>query len=342
MEPKKEPDWLEFERFVGRVECLLAPLGAQIALSSWIPDVYSGQKRQVDATIRYMIGTVPVLITIECRKSEDKEDQTWIEQLSTKRESLGAAKTIAVSSYGLTGPAVDLARRKNIEVRTMIEMSDDAIREWITSAKIIVHRREWKIRSFRVFCYDEGKSIEQLEQARASLFSSPGDDENGTAMPPIGQEHLVELARMLDTARNIVVDLNIPSDGQVHQKCLEINCPPGVVTLRDAKGSLSVRKVLYVLDITDAPVDAVRGSIHGEYRDDSGPLYQAAEYWISSNGTRVTVSFCREVLSGKMSSAVSIMDENTGQFTSLADPVIVKPQMHPEDAPSCEGDERIN
>ncbi len=61
-------DWREFEKRVARIEAALAPSGAVVKSPDRVRDLVTGSYREVDASIRYKVGTVPVLITIECRK----------------------------------------------------------------------------------------------------------------------------------------------------------------------------------------------------------------------------------------------------------------------------------
>lgn len=65
MTDKKQ--WREFERLITRIEKMLAPMGAEIKSPDRIPDKVTGQLREVDASIRYTVGSAPVLITVECR-----------------------------------------------------------------------------------------------------------------------------------------------------------------------------------------------------------------------------------------------------------------------------------
>jgi hypothetical protein len=88
----------EFEEFVTRVEAVLVPEGADVKHNDCVPDRITGKLRQVDTTVRFEIGDLPVLVTIESRDRAKDEDSMWIEQLVTKRNDIGAFKTIAVSS----------------------------------------------------------------------------------------------------------------------------------------------------------------------------------------------------------------------------------------------------
>ena len=103
--------WREFEQLVARIETQLAPKGVTVRSPDKIQDKVTGQMREVDASIRYQIGSAPILITIECRERSAVQDDTWIEQLIMKRQKLGAQQTIAVSSSGFSGPAIESAQQ---------------------------------------------------------------------------------------------------------------------------------------------------------------------------------------------------------------------------------------
>jgi len=82
------PAWRQFEKLVALIESHLSPRGAIIKSPDYIPDRITGQLREIDASIRYQVGSVPILITIECRDRTSEEDVIWIEQLVSKRDGI--------------------------------------------------------------------------------------------------------------------------------------------------------------------------------------------------------------------------------------------------------------
>ncbi len=134
----RKPEWRSFEELVALVERHLAPKGAVVRSPDRIPDKTTGQLREVDASVRYQVGSIPVLITIECRDRSSVEDVTWIEQLVSKRDSLGASVTVAVSSTGFSLPAIEKAKARGIEIRLLREVSEDAVREWAQKLEVVV------------------------------------------------------------------------------------------------------------------------------------------------------------------------------------------------------------
>ncbi len=125
MKSSRKQDWKLFEETVAQIEKVLAPKGAVVKSPDRITDLITKQQREVDASIRYLQGSSPVLITIECRHRKKIQDDMWIEQLVTKQKKIGATKTIAVSSKGFTKPAQITAEEFGIELRTCVEVPDE-------------------------------------------------------------------------------------------------------------------------------------------------------------------------------------------------------------------------
>lgn len=145
----EKPKWRNFEQLVTAIEQHLCPHGATVLSPDHIIDKTTGQSREVDASVRYRIGSVPILITIECRDRTATQDVTWIEQLIAKRESVGASATIAVSSTGFSGPALDKAKANEIEARVLREVSEESIRDWAAHLEIVVVRGKFGMGTLR-------------------------------------------------------------------------------------------------------------------------------------------------------------------------------------------------
>ena len=140
----QDQDWRQFERLVARIERALAPRGAVVRSPDRIPDLVTRKLREVDASIRFTVGSAPILITIECRRRTAVQDDTWIEQLATKKEKLGAARTIAVSVSGFSEPAKLTARLKGIDLRKLRQVTDEEIVSWmrsVTLTKVGLHSK---------------------------------------------------------------------------------------------------------------------------------------------------------------------------------------------------------
>src|SRR5476649_237725 len=126
----KKKNWREFEKLVARIEEMAVPRGATVKSPDRLRDLTTGQLREVDASIRHRLGTVEILVTVECRQRARTADDTWIEQLATKRHKVGAAKTIAVSATGFSSAAIKSAAQLGIELRPLSEVSAREIEGW--------------------------------------------------------------------------------------------------------------------------------------------------------------------------------------------------------------------
>lgn len=130
------------EELVFNLERLLASESVVIRSPDLIQGKNSGVPREVDISIRAKVGSSDLLVIIECRDRNSKQDVTWIEQLSLKQIDVQANKVIAVSRRGFTKAAIASARNLNIELRTFDSIEDQDLAAWITfrNATFIMHR----------------------------------------------------------------------------------------------------------------------------------------------------------------------------------------------------------
>ena len=123
MRRPQNPEWREFERLIARIETDAGPLGITVKSPDRIRCKMTGRLREVDASIRSRIGTVEMLITVECRRRSKVQDVTWIEQLAAKKMSVGADRTIAVSASGFSVDAEKIADLRGISLRKLSDIS---------------------------------------------------------------------------------------------------------------------------------------------------------------------------------------------------------------------------
>ncbi len=143
------PAWKKFEELIALIESFLSPQGAEVKSPDRIKDKVTGELREVDASINFIVGSTPILITIECRDRTRVQDDTWIEQIAMKREKIGAHATIAVSSSAFTEPAIRSAKQFGIELRTIRHFTGEEIAEWVNRTGIKLEVREWKCLSLQ-------------------------------------------------------------------------------------------------------------------------------------------------------------------------------------------------
>lgn len=162
----------EFELLASRIESALAPKGAKVKSPDRIRDKITGQYREVDASIRYTVGSCDLLITIECRDRSRVQDVTWIEQLATKRAHIGADRTIAVSSTDFTEAAVRAGAAHNISLRRISELTDDEIRGLTSQLEVTIGFVEFTLDRMILTYRDVSDRPIALDESSRNLFSS--------------------------------------------------------------------------------------------------------------------------------------------------------------------------
>lgn len=176
--------WKEFEKLVSKLEKALSPIGAAIKSPDKIKDVVTGQLREVDGSIRFRSNNKEILITIECRKRNQRQDITWIEQLATKKQNINADKTIAVSIKGFSKSAHKLAEVNNISLKTLNEINPITITEWLIPKSIVNLFREITLVSLNVD-YNDNSTLTSYETNNIADKSFFDKDKNLIVVPTI-------------------------------------------------------------------------------------------------------------------------------------------------------------
>ncbi len=215
---KATKEWREFEKLVSLIESHLATKGAVIKSPDYIIDKITGEPREVDASIRYQIGSVPILITIECRDRKSIEDSRWIEQLAQKQSDIGANATIAVSSRKFSAPAMRKAKFYGIETRLLNDIAEDSIREWANKVETIIFQGVFHLSSIRisladdtVFSFDPKMEVKFKEKGIEYKFVHLVDENLEVSIKDLllQNENPDEEALNIQGARQVTV--NIPS-----------------------------------------------------------------------------------------------------------------------------------
>lgn len=170
-ETNSKKEWREFEKLVARIERHIAGTDLKIRSPDHIKDLVTGTPREVDASIRSIIGSAPILITIECRDRKGNEDVTWIEQLANKKVNIGADKTIAVSSSGFSKEAIAKANNVGIELRHLEEITDNDLVDILRIGRLKVYQSVIHVFATRVN-FDLGAD----ETVDITIAENPSED----------------------------------------------------------------------------------------------------------------------------------------------------------------------
>ncbi|MCH7526357.1 MAG: hypothetical protein IID39_02870 [Planctomycetes bacterium] len=269
--------WRNFELLVARIERWLAPRGAIVTSPDKVADKETGRLREVDATIRFQVGSSPILVAIECRDRQSVEDVQWIEQLATKRQSIGAATMVAVSSRGFTKPAIDKAKKLDVLLRSIEDISEDDCAQWARNIKIQLTYFHWSFVSVR-------------------LEVAGGDDVGGVAMCPdvaraFGKGRYdtrigIEKATGKPLTLRTIVDYAEANDGGLsdnlapgappERRTLTVGFPRGTFSLLTDRGEMALRKMELTVDVALSEKQAPAPHVV-QYRTPDDMLIQVAE-----------------------------------------------------------------
>lgn len=152
------------ERLVELLERVLGGLELKVTSPDWIPDRDTGEPREVDVSVRGRLGGSDILVILEARDRQSKQDVTWIEQLAEKAKSVGADKVVAVSSSGFFEPAIKKASARGILLRSIDDLTRDNIAGWFNAPGITVSGVCYEIKAVQIGLSDvpEGVSLDAL------------------------------------------------------------------------------------------------------------------------------------------------------------------------------------
>lgn len=230
--------------FVARIEQQLAGTGVKVTSPDRIKSSITGGKREVDASLRTTIGSLQILITIECRKRKASQDVTWMEQLASKRQAIGAARTIAVASSSFSKEAIQAAEFYGIDLRILSEIQDAELQSELQS---------WCLPSFVVHVY---KHSDIIEGPNITFRNNPGDDFSALAPregiadainSPIFHVKTGPILTLNDIWQRADEQINffdkVPKDDKVHIRSIRIS-PSDEISIETRLGFRRVESIL--------------------------------------------------------------------------------------------------
>jgi hypothetical protein len=296
---KKTPSHRAFEMLVSRIEGILAPRGVVVTSPDRIPTLTTGKLREVDASIRYKLGSIDVLITVECRERSRAQEVTWIEQLATKKAAIGAMHTIAVSSKGFSEEALTQARLLGIGTRLCEDVKDADILSWANELTVIDGRKDLRLgEQVEMHWYEgPGGTVDldptvalQLKELgwKAPIFLEQPDGQARTlldiivkAHPPATDDEGQGLVAAMPQAGVAFFSPTTMAawgrtfkDGETRRDF--IDCPRGEYLVETSAGRLSLKRIIFEV-IAKSIISAVPLERVVEYSDDGQTIGIFAE-----------------------------------------------------------------
>jgi hypothetical protein len=127
---QSHPKWKRFESLVARIQKELSP-DAKVTLDDKIMGRRSQTFRQIDISVRRVVGQFEILIIIDCKDYAKPVDVKDAEDFLGLAEDVGANKGALVSSKGFTKAAITRAKDAGIDVFRYVDAEDNDWRSYI-------------------------------------------------------------------------------------------------------------------------------------------------------------------------------------------------------------------
>lgn len=293
----------QLELLTAEIEKALSPAPVKVISPYFVPDRDTGQNRETDVGIIGHLGSTQLLIIVECREREGAQDVTWIEQLASKRESMSAAKAVAVSVDGFTAPARIKAKALGIELREMKELKHSDIAGWCAPIGAMLSVRRAIL----------GNTTADVEVRRGqkipSITSFKGNQRERIFWHRIHPDGLSYMDFWESVSRGNPAWNSIPGDGTIHDRRVRISFAPSEGWHWMGEGQkyllqrISIEARLWK-QVVFSPWSRISG-----YDSDTGRLAETAQAIIQVEGRDVTVGLVRNA-TGEISTSIVGLDPN--------------------------------
>lgn len=271
----------DLEILVARIEQVLAPRGATIRSPDFLEDRITGQKREVDISIRGNIGSAEILIICECRDRSGSQDVTWIEQIAQKRQDVGASKAIAVSSAGFTKPALAKSQFLAIDTRRLDDLTPESIADWFKAGSMTLATYHANVLHVS-FDLESDCSETELTEDLKQILTDQGRafTEKAFRCKTDGQScSTSDIWSWVHNKQGDLINPTIPVSGERTRKTINANFknPDQRYQVPLAEGFADIRAIRFVVDIwvsySEVPIDRISA-----YSDRESELVQTVQY----------------------------------------------------------------
>jgi hypothetical protein len=263
------------EQLARRIEEMLLPPEATISANEKIRDADGMRHREVDGAIDYVLGTTPILITIEVRARSRKQHVQWIEEIAAKQRSVGAARTIAVARE-FSALARAKAKVYGIELRRLNEVTDDDVLSWTKIRKVTTIVLHTQISEIVVAC--DAANRDAIGPVKLSASTAVTCKQQGALTPMftrvrdrvgISPDDLLRHA----LKSNMDAWATCEAYGAPVTWCFEFNFPHPAIVVDTKVGPRFVRQVKLTCELSsETTLDHSPTGVHHVYDDPLGTL----------------------------------------------------------------------
>lgn len=117
---------------------------AQIIPNEKVRDIHTNRTRQIDISIRLSDGPTHLFVMVEVRDHARPVNVSYIEEINSKKQSVGANAAFIVSRSGFTKPALEKAKHLAIQTLTYEEALKSDWSGWIKGEYFHVIERKYE------------------------------------------------------------------------------------------------------------------------------------------------------------------------------------------------------
>ena len=299
----------EFRKISCFFEKTLGPQGIKVKSPDYIRGRISKSLREIDISLRSHTGSSEILVIIECRDRKGTEDVTWIEQLPSKREDVGAHKAVAVSSTGFSSGAINMAKVKDIELRTLEEVNPNEILLWFGFKELTVLNYHINFKHVSIkLSVPKSVSVEVSPEVHSSV--SAVFDINAPIFVRKKDGNKVSLLDIWKMVPNSIYDDITPGQSKT-KKIIRLNFPDEeerfqiltVTGLIDIEHFIIHAEIW--IEIKKRPLTSVRF-----YRDEDKILTKTAEFQLEHQNVPYSLELHKLVESGEQVITIRRKDTN--------------------------------
>ena len=297
------------EKLVAFLEKTLGPQGIKVKSPDYIRGCISKSLREIDISLRSHTSSSEILVIIECRDRKGTEDVTWIEQLPSKREDVGAHKVVAVSSTGFSSGAINMAKVKDIELRTLEEIDPNEILLWFGFKELTVLNYHINFKHVSIkLSVPKSVSVEVSPEVHSSL--PPVFDINAPIFVRKKDGNKVSLLNIWKMVPNSIYDDITPGQSKT-KKIIRLNFPDEEERFQilTVTGLIDIEHLIIHaeigIEIEKRPLRSVRF-----YRDGDKILIQTAEFQLEHQNVPYSLELHKLVESGEQVITIRRKDTN--------------------------------
>ena len=297
------------EKLVAFLEKTLGPQGIKVKSPDYIRGCISKSLREIDISLRSHTSSSEILVIIECRDRKGTEDVTWIEQLPSKREDVGAHKVVAVSSTGFSSGAINMAKVKDIELRTLEEIDPNEILLWFGFEELTVLNYHINFKHVSIkLSVPKSVSVEVSPEVHSSV--SPVFDINAPIFVRKKDGNKVSLLDIWKMVPNSIYDDITPGQSKT-KKIIPLNFPDEEERFQilTVTGLIDIEHLIIHaeigIEIEKRPLRSVRF-----YRDGDKILIQTAEFQLEHQNVPYSLELHKLVESGEQVITIRRKDTN--------------------------------